>query len=111
MTAFQGYQKKYLRGLAHGLEPVVMVGRRGLSAALVDSTDEALTAHELIKVKFVDFKRKPQKEEIAATLAADTGSHLAGMIGHTAIFYRPHPDPAKRRIVLPSRADLPLVFL
>jgi RNA-binding protein len=101
MTELQGYQKKYLRGLAHSLQAVVMVGQKGFSSAVVTSTEEALTAHELIKLKFVDFKEKEQKVEIASKLADTTGSALAGIIGHTAILYRPHPDPDRRRIVLP----------
>ena len=101
MTELSGHQKKYLRGLAHPLQPVVMVGQKGFSEALVNSTEEALAAHELIKVKFVDCKEKEQKAEIASKLADTTGSALAGIIGHTVILYRPHPDPDRRRIVLP----------
>ena len=101
MKELQGYQRKYLRGLAHKLPAVVMVGHKGLSEALVKSTDEALTTHELIKIKFTDFKGKAEKADIASGLASATDSRLAGIIGHTAILYRPHPDPDKRRIALP----------
>lgn len=101
MTDIKGYQKKFLRGLAHGLKPVVFVGQKGLTAALVREVDGALKTHELVKVKFVDFKEKSQKEEIAAALAEASGAALAGMIGHMAIFYREHPDPEKRKIRLP----------
>lgn len=101
MTDVTGYQKKFLRGLAHGLKPVVFVGQKGLTAALVREVDGALKTHELIKVKFIDYKEKDQKEEIAAALVEASGATLAGMIGHMAIFYRQHPDPEKRKIRLP----------
>ena len=101
MTELTGTQAKYLRGMAHALKPVVFIGQKGLTNALVRSTEEAFESHELIKVKFVDYKEKKQKAEIARTLEARTASHLAGMIGHVAILYRQHPDPEKRKIILP----------
>lgn len=93
-------QAKYLRGLAHNLEPVVQVGQKGFTDTLVKSVNDNLTAHELIKVRFVDFKEKEQKLEITAKITKATGSALAGMIGHVAILYRPHPEPEKRKIKL-----------
>ena len=94
-----GYQKKYLRGVAHNLKPVVLVGQKGPTQALITSVNEALTAHELIKVRFVDTKDRVQKEKIIRSIAQETKSHVAGTVGHTAIYYRPHPDKEKRRIV------------
>lgn len=101
MKALEGYQKKFLRGVAHKLEPTVMVGQKGLTEAVVKNADESLKAHELVKAKFVDYKQKSQKVAIAAELAVRTRSQLAGIIGHVAILYRPHPDPQKRKIILP----------
>ena len=95
-------QAKYLRGIAHGLKPVVFTGQKGLTDALIRSTEDAFARHELIKIKFLEYKEKKQKTEIARNLEDRTGSHLAGMIGHMAILYRPHPDPEKRKIKLPQ---------
>ena len=102
MNSINSTQAKYLRGMAHGLKPVVFIGQRGLTDALIRSTGEAFESHELIKVKFIDYKEKKQKTEIAKALEARTGSHLAGMIGHIAILYRQHRDPEKRKIILPE---------
>ena len=99
----KGYQKKYLKGLAHGMKPVAYVGQKGLSPTVSQAIDESLATHELIKVKFVDFKEKDQKEEIADAIEQETASELVGMIGHVAIFYRKQPDPEKRRIEVPKR--------
>lgn len=101
MKKLASVQAKYLRGIAHALKPVVFVGQKGVTHALIKSTDEAFQRHELIKVKFIDFKDKEQKKEIAAAIENKTDSRMAGMIGHVAIFYKQHRDPDKRRIVLP----------
>lgn len=99
----KGFQRKYLRGLAHGMKPVVMIGQKGLTDSLVDFADEALDTHELIKVKFLEFKDKESKKEISQTLEKRTKSNMVGMIGHMAIFYRQNRDPEKRMIKLPKK--------
>jgi len=104
MQPLTSSQAKYLRGLAHGLSPVVFVGHKGVTPTVLDSAREALDAHELIKLKFVDFKDRHLKAGLAAEIEAQTDSRLAGLIGHVAIFYRRHPDPEKRRITFPGSA-------
>src|SRR5262245_54919753 len=102
MQKLSNAQRAYLRRLAHHLKPVVQIGKQGLTAAVQASVDEALNAHELIKVKFMDFR--DQKHELTEELAAATGSALAGMIGNIAILYRQQKDPQKRKIALPRDA-------
>jgi RNA-binding protein len=91
-------QRKHLRGLAHHLDPVVMIGKQGLTDGIIAATAKALDAHELIKVRFLDFKE--EKKDLTAQLAEATASDIAGIIGHVAILYREHPDPEKRKIGL-----------
>lgn len=100
MEQLQGSQRKYLRGQAHHLKPVVMVGAKGLTDQLIASVDLALKDHELIKVKFGDLKET--KKEISQAMAQTTGSELVGLIGNVAILYRPHPQTEKRKIKLPK---------
>ncbi len=100
MRMLSGAQRKYLRGLAHGLKPVIQVGKNGLTEGLVASVDDALSSHELIKVRFVDFK--DQKREICEAIDAELGSERVGMIGHVATFFRAAKDPEQRNIRLPS---------
>jgi RNA-binding protein len=84
-----GAQRKALRGRAHPLEPTVQVGHAGVTEAVLRQVDEALTAHELIKVRL----REPEdKHGAAAALADGTASALCGLVGHTVILYRPHPE-------------------
>ena len=89
-------QRKSLRKQAHHLKPTVFVGKEGMSNTVVGAAREAVSAHELIKVRFIDFKDR--KKELAAQLAERTDSELVGMIGHLAILYREHPDEDKRKV-------------
>ena len=98
----KGSQKKHLKGLAHRLKPVVLIGQNGLTETVISSASEALKKHELIKVKFIDHKDKAMKKNIVDTLAQQTQADLVGLIGHVAILFKAHPDPAKRSISLPS---------
>ncbi len=95
-------ERAYLRGLAHHLRPAVQIGKEGLTDAALAGIDEALTARELIKVRFV--ASREAKREIAADIDGRLGSRCVAMIGHVAIIYREHADPARRTIRLPGRA-------
>jgi len=99
----KGVHKKYLRGLAHSQKPLILIGQKGVSPSLFKAIDEALDMHELIKIKFNDFKEKEQKKDVSVMIEKETGSEMVGMIGHTAIFYRQQNDPEKRKIVIPNR--------
>jgi len=99
-----GYQKKYLKGLAHRLKPVVLIGQHGLTDTVVNNTIQALKKHELIKVKFIDHKKKDQKTTILEALCQQTQSDMVSLIGHVAILFKPHPDPAMRTISIPAKS-------
>ena len=87
-----GQQRKRLRGLAHPLKALVHVGEGGVSKGVLAATSNALEQHELIKVRL----RQPEdKKATASQLAAATGSHLCGVVGHTVILYRQHPENPK----------------
>ena len=105
MKRLEGFQRKYLRGIAHNLKPLITIGQKGFTAEVQQSTDQALNDHELIKVKFNDFKEKEHKTEICDHLEKSTDSVMVGTIGHTAIFYRQQKDPEKRKISLPKRKN------
>jgi RNA-binding protein len=96
-----GYQRRALRAAAHGLQPIAHVGKEGLGENVLKSVGEALDAHELIKVRFID--QKERRRELAAELAEALGAALAGVVGHVAILYRPHSDVAKRKVRVPDR--------
>lgn len=85
-----------LKALAQRLDPVVRVGRAGVTEAFIVSLNAALDLHELVKVKFSDFKE--EKKEISPQLAEKTGSHLVMRVGNVVVLYREQPDPARRKI-------------
>jgi RNA-binding protein len=100
----KGSQKKYLKALAHSLKPVVFIGQKGLTPTLAKAMDEALDTHELIKVRFIDFKEKEQKNALTKEIEKNHGCLKVSMVGHIATFYRMHKDPKKRKIVLEEGA-------
>lgn len=100
-----GPHLRRLKALGQLLKPVVHLGKGGMSEALLATLDRALADHELIKVK-ID-QGKEQKESLAAEMAARTGSALIQKVGHVVVLYRPHPDPTRRKVSLPSVAGDP----
>jgi RNA-binding protein len=92
-----GKQTRYLRGLGHALRPAVMLGRQELSETVVASLDEALSAHELVKVKLQEGCLL-DRHAAAAQLAAATGAAVAQVLGKTILLYRPSD---KRLLTLP----------
>ena len=91
-------QRTRLKSLAHHLDPVVIIGKQGVTDKVIEAAQAALAAHELIKVRFNDFKE--EKKTLAPEIAARAEARLVGIIGHVAILYREHSDPEKRRIKL-----------
>lgn len=100
MTQLTGAQRKYLRGLAHNLNPSAFVGTKGVTTALIQELDNALNASELIKIKFIDHKEKDVKSALLEEITGQLKCHVAGTIGHVAVLYRCHPDPEKQKITL-----------
>jgi RNA-binding protein len=94
-------QRRHLRGLAHPLRPVVLVGSGGVSDAVVAETLRALHDHELIKVRLPGRERS-QRDAALADLAARSGSTLVTRIGHVAVLYKARADLP--RIILPDNA-------
>ncbi len=86
-----GKQRRLLRGLGHALQPVVQLGKGGLSPALVEAVDRALADHELIKVKLLD-TFELDRHDAATQLAGKTRSEVAQVLGKTILLYRPDPD-------------------
>lgn len=86
-----GKQRRHLRALAHHLNPLVMVGRAGLTDAVARSVDEALAQHELIKVR-VDAESPDGRDEVAEALEARLGASCVLTIGHVLALYRRHPE-------------------
>jgi RNA-binding protein len=87
-------QKRYLRGLAHKLKPVIMVGGAGISDSLLKEFDSSINHHELIKVRFRVTDRE-QRDELIGELCTRGSADLVARTGHTAVLYRPNPERVK----------------
>lgn len=93
-----GKQRRFLRARGHHLDPVLQVGKEGLSPAFLDALDQALAHHELVKVR-VGSNALLDRRSAAEELASRTGSEIAQVLGNTLLLYRPHPE--EPQIVLP----------
>jgi RNA-binding protein len=82
--------RKALRAAGHHLSPVVQVGKEGVTPAVLKQLDEALLAHELVKVK-VGAESPEDRFEAAARVAAGPGVLVAQVLGRTMLVYRKHP--------------------
>jgi RNA-binding protein len=98
VTALSNPQKRYLRGLAHDLRPVLLVGAKGVTPSVLAELELALEQHELIKVR-VSAPDRDEREAWIAALLEGSEAALAGRIGHVAILYRPRKD--KPLVILP----------
>jgi RNA-binding protein len=92
-------QKRYLRGLAHDLKPVIMTGNKGITPAVLKEFSGALEHHELIKVKLGSDDRETRKAQIAE-LAQDAQAEVVQSIGRVACFYRRNDEQPK--LALPN---------
>ena len=100
MKSLTARQRQYLRSQSHHLDPVVLIGKHGLTEGTIKAVNKVLETRELIKVKFREFK--DEKKIIAEDIAASTDCHIVGMIGHTLILYRQNPDQNLRQFTLPG---------
>lgn len=89
-----GKQRRHLRALAHPLRPIVQVGKGGLDDGLIAAVDQALTDHELVKVKIGE-AADLDRHEAADELASRTRSEVAQVLGNIALLYRADPDDPK----------------
>ena len=98
MNSLSGKQKRHLRALGHHLKPVVQMGQKGATEALIAKVGSELSAHELIKVKVSgDCLESPK--EAGALLSEACEASLVQVIGRTVLLYR--ADPEEPQIELP----------
>ncbi len=98
MIELNSQQRKKLSYLATDLKPVVMIGSDGLKDGIIKKVTEQLNAHELIKIKFIDFK--DEKKDITAQICSSCDASLVRIIGNIAILYKVSDDEDKRKNLL-----------
>ena len=98
MIELTSKQRKYLEKEAHDLQPVVIVGGAGVTEGLIQMADNSLAAHELIKIKFNEYK--DEVKELTAQICKNCDATLVRIIGFTAILYRQAEEPENRKFKL-----------
>ena len=86
MEKLTSRERNILRKEAHTLKPVIMVGKNGVTPELTAAVDTALTDHELIKIKFLDFKE--DRRALSSSMASSVKAEVVSVIGNIAILYR-----------------------
>ncbi len=97
--ALSNNQLRHLRGLAHALKPVVMVGQHGLKESIITEVDIALDVHELIKVK-ISVGDREARDEIIQQIVDRSSAELVQRIGNMAVLFRRNSE--NPRVVIPS---------
>jgi RNA-binding protein len=86
MKKISSRQRNILRKEAHTLKPVIMIGKNGVTQELTAAVDTALADHELIKIKFQDFK--DDRKALSIALSDSVNAVVISVIGNIAIIYR-----------------------
>lgn len=86
MKKLSSKQRNILRKEAHTLKPVVMIGKNGVTPELIAAVDAALSDHELIKIKYQDFKE--DRRALSGALSDSVKANVISVIGNIAILYR-----------------------
>jgi RNA-binding protein len=95
-----GAQRTFLRGLGQRLDPALKLGKGGLTPAFFAELQKQLRTHELVKLRFLGAERE-ERAALCTRIADEGRCVLIGAVGHTALFYRQHPEPEDRGITLP----------
>lgn len=93
-----GKQKNYLRGIAHNKNPIVTIGGKGLTDAVMEEIELALNHHELVKIKLPS-NEKAEKVALMAKITGKSASEPVQLIGRVGVIYRANDEP---KISLPS---------
>jgi RNA-binding protein len=89
--ALTGKQIRHLRALGHHLNPLVHLGKEGITDSLTQAVNQCLTDHELVKVK-LNPEASVERTEAANALATALKADVAQVLGRTVLIYRRHPN-------------------
>lgn len=98
-----GKQVRFLRALGHHLDPVVQLGKLGFTDDVQRAIDEALTQHELVKIR-IGTECPEDRADLAGSVPAALGASLAQSLGRTLLLYRKHP---KKPVIKLPKDDAP----
>ena len=96
MLSLSVSERLELKGRAHALNPVVIIGNAGLTDAVLKEIGISLKTHELIKIRVM--AERPQREEIMDTICNKLEAAPVQHIGKILVIYKPNPDANKIEI-------------
>lgn len=82
-----GKQRRFLRAMGTGIDPIFQIGKGGLNENLIKQLDDAIEARELIKVKVLTNSGEIPKDA-GGQIALDINAELVQVIGKTMLFFR-----------------------
>ena len=94
-----GKQKRYLRSLAHNIDPTFQIGKGGINENMISQIDETLEKRELIKIHVLQ-NNFDDKNELANELSQATKSELVQIIGSMIVLYKESEE--NKEIKLPQ---------
>ncbi len=99
-----GAQRSHLRSLGQKFDAGLKIGRAGLTPEFFAELQKLLRARELVKLRFLGADRD-ERAALCEKIADEGRCVCVGAVGHTALFYRQHPEPKARTVVLPGSHD------
>lgn len=95
-------ERRALKARAHALDPVVLIGDGGLTAAVLAEIDRSLNAHELIKIR-VTGEERDARSDILLRICEDLDATAIQHIGKILVIYRQRPESATKPRTRPVR--------
>ncbi len=99
MSKLSNSQVRHLKGLAHNLKPVVMIGDKGLTPTVMDEVKIALDSHELIKIN-IRAEDREDRNTIIEKIINKTQSTKVQTIGGKLVIYKPSKEA---KIAIPKK--------
>ena len=91
VVELSGSQRKFLRGLGHGLNPMLQIGKEGLSDGVFRQLEKLLLDHELVKIKILQ-NAPTAREDVVNWIGDRQLAALVQQVGKTFLLYAPHPE-------------------
>lgn len=93
-------QRAHLRSLAHGQDPLIHIGKEGVTTAVEEAIEEAFNTRELVTIRVLDNAPRAVPDAAEAVAGRLDDVQVVRTIGGTALLYRPHPEDPE--ITLPE---------
>jgi RNA-binding protein len=94
LPELNGNQRTHLRGLGQTMNDMIRLGKEGLTDAFFKEFERCFLERDLVKLRFVGADRH-ERAALCEQLAQKAACLCVGAVGHTALFYKPHANPAK----------------